>query len=160
MNRVLFFLISSILAIILGWGIGSYITYNNTIEAIGKIPGSPIVVNAEYDKKNHRVVFSVLNPGTVPIYIKAQSLVFKPGKQTKQEAYAIQNIPVDIPLVPMGLTSVNINLKKGTPALQIGDVVMITLHYVHPLSKDIYSVVHSFEFSKNKNQDQKQKENK
>ena len=50
MNRVVLFFVSSIIAIMLGWGIGSYITYNNTIEAVGKIPGSPIVIGAVYDK--------------------------------------------------------------------------------------------------------------
>jgi len=150
MNRVLFFIISSILAIILGWGIGTYITYNNTIERIGKIPASPIIKEATYDKKNHTIVFSVLNPGTLPLYVKAQSLVFKPGKESKEKEYTVENIPVDIPLIPMGITTVNIQLKKGTSKLKSGDIVMITLHYVHSLSQDIYSVVHSFEYSKEK----------
>jgi hypothetical protein len=136
-----------LIALILGWGIGSYITYNNTIEKIGKIPGSPIIVSAKYDKENHAVIFSVLNPGTLPLKVVSQSFVFKPGKETSQTEYAIENIPVSIPLIPMGITSVALKLKSGTPELKKGDIVMTTLHYTHPLSKDLYSVTHKFEYT-------------
>ncbi len=150
MNRVILFIATSLLALVLGWGIGSYITYNNTIETIGKIPASPIVIGAKYDKATHSVIFSVFNPGTLPLYVNSQSFVFKPGKETTQKEYAVENIPVNIPLIPMGITSVALNLKKGTPDLKNGDIVLTTLYYTHPLSKDIYSVSHKFEYGKKK----------
>ncbi len=148
MNRVVFFIVSSLLALLIGWGIGSYITFNNTIEQVGKIPGSPIVVKVVYDKSAHAVVLSVLNPGTLPLTVTNESFVFKPGKETKQKQYSVENIPVKIPLLPLGITTVTIKLKKGTEALKNGDIVLTTLHYVHPLSKDVYTVSHKFEYSK------------
>ncbi|WP_029522344.1 hypothetical protein [Persephonella sp. KM09-Lau-8] len=146
MNRVVLFFVSSVIAIMLGWGIGSYITYNNTIEAVGKIPGSPIVIGAVYDKPTHSVVLSIMNPGTLPLTVKEESFIFKPGKQSSQQAYTVEHIPVNIPLIPMGITTVAIKLKKGTPELKTGDIVKTTLKYVHPLSKDEYFVKHGYEY--------------
>ncbi|WP_456384585.1 hypothetical protein [Persephonella sp.] len=145
MNRVTIFFVTSVIAIMLGWGIGSYITYNNTIEAVGKIPGSPIVVRAVYDKPTHSVLFSVFNPGTLPLTVTKQSFIFKPGKESSQKGYQVQNVPVNIPLVPLGITTVAIKLKKDTQELKTGDMVNITLEYIHPLSADKYYVKHGYE---------------
>jgi len=145
MNRVVLFFVTSIIAIMLGWGIGGYITYNNTIEAVGKIPASPIIIGAVYDKSAHSVILSVMNPGTLPLTVKEESFTFKPGKQSSQKAYAVENIPVNIPLIPMGITTVAIKLKKETQELKVGDIVNTTLKYVHPLSKDEYFVKHGYE---------------
>ncbi|SNZ03263.1 hypothetical protein SAMN06265182_0335 [Persephonella hydrogeniphila] len=147
MNRVFLFFLTSVVAIILGWGVGGYITYNKTIEAVGKIPASPIVVKTVYDRKNHTVVFSVLNTGTLPLTVVSESFVFKPGKESAEKQYKMENIPAHITLIPLGITTVSLKLKKGSQELKSGDIVMATLHYVHPLSDDIYTVSHKFEFT-------------
>jgi len=151
MNRVILFLVSSAIAILLGWGTGSYITYNKTMEAVGKIPASPIVVNVSYNKSTHSVIYSMFNPGTLPLTITAQSFIFKPGKETSEKKYSVQNIPVNIPLIPLGITTVSLKLKKGTKELMQGDIVQTTFHYKHPLSTDVYTVTHTFEYEKKEN---------
>ncbi|NPA12363.1 MAG: hypothetical protein GXO45_00085 [Aquificae bacterium] len=148
MNRITVFFVVAVVGILLGWGIGSYLTYNKTMEAVGKIPASPIVVKALYDKPIHAIVFSVFNPGTVPLNIKRQSFVFKPGKETTEKGYSMQNIPVDIPLPPLTITTVVIKLKKDTQELKVGDVVNVELEYIHPLSPDRYIVKHGYEHTK------------
>ena len=145
MNRVILFFVTSLIALVLGWGVGSYITYNNTVEAMGKIPASPLIVKSVYDKGEHSVVFSFYNPGTLPLTITSESFIFKPGKETKQKGYEMANIPAHIVLPPMTITLVSLKLKKGTEKLKLGDVVMATLHYVHPLSTDVYTISHRFE---------------
>ena len=147
MNRVVLFFVTSLLALVLGWGIGGYITYNKTIEAVGKIPASPIIVKSIYDRNNHAVVFSILNMGTLPLTVVSESFIFKPGKESSEKRYEMKNIPASIPLIPLGITTVALKLKEGTQELKSGDIVMATLHYVHPLSKDVYTVSHKFEFT-------------
>ncbi len=147
MNRVVFFFISSLLALVLGWGIGGYIAYNKTIDAVGKIPASPIIVKSVYDREKHAVVFSFLNPGTLPLTVIGEDFIFKPGKESKEKNYEIKNIPANIPLVPLGITTVALKLKEGTQELKTGDIVMATIHYIHPLSSDIYTVSHKFEYT-------------
>ena len=147
MNRVLVFFISSLLALLIGWGIGGYITYNNTIDKVGQIPASPIVVKSVYNKEAHAVIYSVYNPGTVPLTVTNQSFIFKPGKETTQKAYEVANIPVNIILPPLTTAIVRMNLKKGTEKLKQGDIILSTLHYVHPLSNDVYTVSHRFEYT-------------
>ncbi len=150
MNKTVIFFVTSIIAIFLGWGIGSYITYNNTIEKVGKIPASPIITLAEYDKKTHSVLLSILNPGTTPLTVTSKSFVFKPGKETAEKSYEMTNIPANIILPPLTITAVALNLKKNTNALKTGDVVMSTITYTHPLSKDTYTVSHRFEYTQEK----------
>ena len=151
MNRVILFFITSLIALMIGWGVGGYITYNKTIETVGKIPASPIIVKSYYDKEKHAVIFSFFNSGTLPLNVVSQSFVFKPGKESKEKSYQIENIPVNIPLIPLGITTVALKLKKGTEELKNGDVIMATIYYTHPLSKDVYSVAHRFEYGIKKN---------
>ncbi len=147
MNRVSLFFVTSLIALVLGWGIGGYITYNKTIEAVGKIPASPIIVKSVYNREKHSVVFSILNLGTLPLTVVSESFIFKPGKESSQKRYELKNIPTNIPLVPLGITTVALKLKEGTQELKSGDIVMATLHYVHPLSNDVYTVSHKFEYT-------------
>ncbi len=147
MNRVFLFFVTSLLALILGWGIGGYITYNKTLDAVGKIPGSPIIIKSAYDKSSHSVIFSILNPGTLPLTVISESFVFKPGKETSEKRYEMKNIPAQVPLIPLGITTVSLKLKEGSQELKAGDIVMATIHYVHPLSDDVYTVSHKFEYT-------------
>ncbi len=138
----------SLLGVIVGWGVGSFLTYRKTIRAISSVPASPIIIGAKYDKAKNELLYSVYNPGTLPIKVFQESVVFTPGSKSKEAAYVISNIPVSVTLAPMAVTQVELKLKSGAESLKIGDVVAGTLYYTHPLSKDIYSVAHPFTYER------------
>ncbi len=150
-------ILSVLLAIFLGWGMGSFFTQTSVSKAIATIPASPIIVEAKYHKEEHAIAYSILNPGGMPETIIQEAFVFKPGKETKEKAYVVSNIPVHITLPPGETTEVVMKLKSGTEKLHLGDVVLATFTYVHPLSADLYTVVHSFEMGV---EEKKQPENK
>ncbi len=153
--------LSVLLALFLGWGIGSFFTETSVSKAIATIPASPIVVEAKYRKAEHAIVYSIFNPGGMPETIVQEAFVFKPGKETKEKAYVVSNVPVHITLPPGETTEVVMKLKSGTEKLHLGDVILATFTYVHPLSADLYTVVHSFEMGvKNKKQAAKKGEQK
>ncbi len=147
-RRLLLTLFIAILGLFVGSGVGGYITYNRVMRSVQNIPASPIVVGAEYDRENNRLVFSVLNPGTVPLSLDNYSIAFTPGESTRQPAYFISNIPLGITINPMEVAVVYINLKEQALPLEIGDIVTTTIFYSHPLSPDVYTVVHPFVFEK------------
>ncbi len=142
------FLVSAIaivlMGLIVGAGAGSYLTYNNVMRKVGSIPASPIVLQAKYDREKHRLDYSILNPGTVPLKIVEKAFVFTPGKESKEKGYVVADIPANIVLPPGSVAVVSVDLKKGTQELQVGDVVVTTFTYTHELSKDLYTVVHPF----------------
>ena len=148
MKRLWLTLFIAILGLLVGSGVGGYITYNRMIRSVQNIPASPIVVGAEYDKDNNRLVFSVLNPGTLPLSLDNYSIAFTPGESTQQAAYFISNIPLGITINPMEVAVVYINLKEQALPLEIGDIVTTTIFYTHPLSPDIYTVVHPFVYER------------
>lgn len=141
-------LISIVLALILGWFIGNFITGTTVAKAIASIPGSPIVMDAKYNKEKHSIEYSVLNPGGTELRIVEEAFVFKPGKETKEEAYVLSHIPANIKLPPRAITKVELALKAGTEKLHFGDVVMTTFTYTHGLSNDLYTVMHPFTMEK------------
>ncbi len=134
----------TILALALGWVIGGFFTSASVSKIIESIPASPIVVDAKYNKSNHTIEYSMLNPGGATLTIVQESFVFQPGKETKEKSYIVSNIPVDVKLPPGVISKVELKLKPGTEALHIGDVVLATFTYTHPLSADLYTVVHPF----------------
>ncbi len=142
--------VSVLLAIFLGWAIGSFFTETSVSKAIATIPASPIVLEAEYDKKTHSIIYSVFNPGGVEETIIQQAFIFKPGKETKEKGYVVSNIPVNISLPPGETTKVAMKLKSGTEELRLGDIILATFTYVHPLSPDLYTVAHPFEMGATK----------
>ncbi|NPA49554.1 MAG: hypothetical protein GXO20_06185 [Thermodesulfobacteria bacterium] len=142
--------ISVLLALFVGWAIGSFFTETSVSKAIASIPASPIVIDAKYDREEHSIVYSILNPGGMPETIVQQAFVFKPGKETREKGYVVSNIPVHITLPPGETTEVIMKLKAGTEKLHLGDVVLATFTYVHPLSTDLYTVVHPFEMGAKK----------
>ena len=149
MNRRLYLtILIAILGLFVGAGTGGYITYNRLIRTVQNIPASPIVVGAEYDKDNNRLVFSVLNPGTLPLSLDNYSIAFTPGRETEQEAYFISSIPLGVTIDPFQVAVVYINLKEQALPLEIGDIVTTTIFYTHPLSPDVYSVVHPFVYER------------
>jgi len=134
----------TIIALTLGWVIGGFFTSTSVAKAIASIPASPIVVDAKYKKDQHTIEYSMLNPGGMPLTIVQESFVFTPGKETKEKSYIVSNVPVNVKLLPGVITKVELKLKPGTEKLQLGDVVLATFTYHHPLSEDLYTVVHSF----------------
>jgi len=128
----------------LGWAVGTFFTQRTVAKVVATIPGSPIVVDAKYDKEKHAVLYSILNPGGMPLTVVEESFVFTPGKKSKEEGYVVSHIPVHVVLPPGVVTTVELKLKAGTEKLKLGDAVLATFTYVHPLSKDLYSVIHPF----------------
>jgi hypothetical protein len=98
--------------------------------------------------------YSLLNPGTVPLTIVEKSIVFTPGKESKEKRYVLADIPAQVTLPPGAVTIVSFELKPETEKLKLGDVVVVTFVYKHPLSKDLYTVVHPFTYE----EDTKKKE--
>ncbi len=144
-----YFLIGTTIALaglIVGGGVGSYFTSNKLLKQFQNIPGSPIILNAVYNKEKHLITYTVSNPGTLPITIIEKAFVFKPGKETKEKGYILSNIPANITIPPLSVLAVQLKLKEGTEKLKVGDLVIATFTYKHPLSKDFYNVVHTFEY--------------
>lgn len=130
---------------VVGGGSGSYITYDHIMrDVVGGIPASPLVTKAEYDRRKHRIKYSVLNPGTLPLTIVEKGFVFKPGKETEEKAYKVTGLPADVILPPRSTTLVYLKLREGTEALKAGDTVVVTFTYKHLLSEDLYTVTHIF----------------
>ncbi len=137
-------IVMTILALVLGWVIGGFFTSTSVSKVLASIPASPIVVDAKYNESNHTIEYSMLNPGGTSLTIIQESFVFQPGKETKEKSYIVSNIPVNVKLLPGVITKVELKLKAGTEALHFGDVVLATFTYTHPLSGDLYTVVHPF----------------
>ncbi|RKQ63642.1 hypothetical protein C7457_0517 [Thermovibrio guaymasensis] len=130
--------------LLLGWAVGTFFTERTVAKAIATIPASPIVLNAKYDKEKHSIFYSILNPGGTPLTVVEESFVFTPGSESKEKGYVVSHIPVHVVLPPGVVTTVELKLKAGTEKLHVGDAVLATFTYVHPLSKDLYSVIHPF----------------
>ncbi len=143
----------TVIALVLGWAIGGFFTSASVSKVISSIPGSPIVVDAKYNKNNHTIEYSVLNPGGMELTIVQESFVFKPGKESREKSYIVSDIPVNVKLLPGVVTKVELKLKSGTEALHFGDVVLATFTYTHPLSTDLYTVVHPFTMGQTSEQD-------
>ena len=141
-------IVVTIVAIFLGWTIGSFFTGTTVAKAISSIPASPIIVDAKYDKDSHSIDYSILNPGGTEITIIQQSFIFKPGKESKEKGYIVSNVPENLKLPPGVITKLQLRLKKGTEKLKLGDIVLSTFSYIHPLSPDVYTIAHSFEMGK------------
>ncbi|SMP08080.1 hypothetical protein SAMN06265339_0552 [Desulfurobacterium pacificum] len=141
-SLIVFFAI--IVSLLLGWTIGEFFTGRTVAKVIASIPGSPIVVDAKYNKDKHSITYSILNPGGMPLTIVEESFVFTPGKNSKEKAYVVSHIPVHVTLPPGVVTSVELKLKPGTEKLELGDAVLATFTYMQPLSSDLYTVVHPF----------------
>ena len=134
----------TIVAILLGWSIGAFFTERTVAKMVASIPASPIIVAAEYNKDKHAITYSILNPGGTELTVVQESFVFTPGKNSKEKGYIVSNLPVHVTLPPGVITAVELKLKEGTKKLQIGDAVLATFTYLHPLSSDLYTVVHPF----------------
>ena len=142
MRKTLLIILVALVGLAVGYGAGGFLTYNRVMETVSNIPASPIVLGSHYDKEAHAVVYMVSNPGSLPLQIVQHSLVFTPGEQSEVPAYVLTDVPSNITLPPFSTVAVALDLKENTAALEVGDVVAATINYTHPLSPDLYAVVH------------------
>ncbi len=145
-------LIIALAGLLVGGGAGNYLGFYRAMGLIGKLPASPIVLNAVYNEKHNSIVYSIYNPGTVPLEMVEGSFVFTPGKKSTQGEYILSHIPLGVTLKPSSVTLVEMRLKEGSQKLQLGDVVVGTLSYTHPFSPDVYAVIHPFTYEGKKAQ--------
>ncbi len=143
-KRVWIVLIIAVLGLLIGFGAGGYLTANRVITAMEQIPASPIVLNAVYEKEHNQLALSVFNPGPVPLHLESYSITFTPGTESKEAAYIVSEIPIQLDIPPFDVITVFVNLKEQTEKLAVGDLVTVSIFYTHPLSPDVYSVIHPY----------------
>lgn len=144
-----------VLALALGFAVGSFSAASRARAAVkaaedlaSGIAPAPVVTAARYDKEEGALVLRVLNPGLVPVQIVDQSLAFKPGEQSKQSAYVLAALPLNVEVAPLSELEVQLKLKPGSQDLAVGDVLAATVTFTHPFSQDLYALTHVFEVSK------------
>ncbi len=143
-KRVWLLLFVALLGLFIGFGAGGYLTANRVATAMEQIPASPIVLDTAYDKEQNQLALSMFNPGPIPLRLESYTVTFTPGSETKEAAYVISEIPVQLTLPPFEVVTVSVNLKEHTEELAVGDLVTISIFYTHPLSPDVYSIIHPY----------------
>lgn len=140
-----------VLALLLGFAIGSFSAASRARAAVtaaeslaAGIPPAPVVTSTRYDKANDALTLRVLNPGLVPVKLVDQSIIFKPGAASKQEAYALTAIPLGVEVAPLSEVEVQLKLKPNAEKLEVGDVLAASVSFTHPYSRDIYVLSHVF----------------
>jgi hypothetical protein len=128
-------ILTVIVGLLVGMGVGGYITYTTTAKYVQSVPGAPIVVGAKYDEAKNAMVLDIFNSGGLPITVTGSGLVFKPKNGN---GYAIANIPVNV-VIPGGtIARVEIKLKENTE-VNIGDILSGTIVYAYPYIPQVYS---------------------
>jgi len=153
-KRVWIILLIALLGLFIGFSAGGYLTNNRVIRAMEQIPASPIILDTEYDKDQNQLALSILNPGPLPLQLQSYSITFTPGTETEETAYVISNIPMDVTIAPFEMVVVLVNLKEHTQNLQVGDLVTTSVFYTHPLSPDIYTVIHPYTYQQSPTESQ------
>jgi len=156
---------SLVIALLLGFAIGSFSAASRARAAVAAaealatgIPPSPVVTSARYDKANDQLVLQILNPGLVPVKLIDQSLIFKPGAASQQEAYALTAIPLGVEIAPLSAVEVQLKLKPESKKLEVGDVLAASVSYTHPFSRDLYVLTHVFSVNEEAAKGKEQKE--
>ncbi len=144
-----------VVALLLGFALGSFSAASRarqavaTAEALAQgIPPSPVVTAARYDKEARALVLRVFNPGLVPVVLVDQSLVFKPGSESEETAYALAALPLGVEVAPLSELEVRVKLKPESQELAVGDVLAASIGYTHPYSRDLYMLTHAFTVTK------------
>ncbi len=137
-------ILTVIVGLLVGMGVGGFITYTTTAQVVQSVPGAPIVVGAKYDKTQNALVLDVFNSGGLPITITAGGLVFKPKQG---EGYTLAGIPISAVIPGQSVVRIEIKLKEGSSAVQ-GDVLSGTLVYSYPYIPQIYSTTFSLTVGK------------
>ena len=142
--------IALLVALLVGIGSGVFIQASRSRAALAAVPPSPVVLSATYQPEKKQVVFEVYNPGFLPLLLVDQSVVFTPGPESKEKAYALAAVPLNLTLPAQGTVRVTLALKPESEELKAGDVVAGTIAYTHPLSPDVYAVTHLFKYGEEK----------
>jgi len=145
-KRVWIILLIALLGLFIGFSVGGYLTTNRVMRAVEQIPASPIVLDTVYDKDHNQLALSIMNPGPMPLHLENHTITFTPGSETEEAAYVVSNIPMDVTIPPFEVAIVVINLKENTADLQLGDLVTVSVFYTHPLSPDVYTVIHPYTY--------------
>jgi len=137
-------IIALLVALLVGLGAGAYIQSSRVQAVLTSVPPSPVVLSADYQREKKQIVLEVYNPGFLPLLLVDQSVVFTPGPESKEKAYALAAVPLNLSLPAQTTVRVTLALKPESEDLKAGDVVAGTLTYTHPLSPDLYAVTHLF----------------
>lgn len=130
----------TIVGVLLGMGIGGFVTYTSAVQTVKSIPGAPIVVGANYDAEKNALVMDIFNPGGLPIFVETTGLVFKPKSG---KGYAIANLPANVKIDGGTITRLVINLKESSRGkVQIGDIISGTLVYHYPYIPQVYTTTY------------------
>jgi hypothetical protein len=120
----------TIVGVLVGMGIGGFVTYKGVSSLIKSIPGSPVVVGAQYDKDQNALVLNVFNPGGLPMVVETTSLIFKPKNG---QGYALANIPANVTVPGGAIVQLVIKLKAESKGkVQIGDILQGGFTYRYP----------------------------
>ncbi|NPB04807.1 MAG: hypothetical protein GXO08_00265 [Aquificae bacterium] len=123
----------SIVGVLLGMGLGGFITYRGLQGLIESVPGSPVVVGAEYDRAANELVLTVFNPGGLPLTVLNGDLVFKPAEG---EGYSVANVPINTVIPGQSVATLRIRLKEQT--VKPGDVIKGGFTYRYPYIGQLY----------------------
>ncbi len=137
-------LITIIAGLLVGMGIGGFLTYTSTAKYLSGIPGAPIVVGAKYNKEKNALVLSIFNSGGLPLTVVSAGLVYKP---VKGEGYTLTNIPVNVNIPSGSITEIEIKLKENSSTVK-GDILSGSLVYNYPYIPQIYTTTFSFTVGK------------
>lgn len=136
----------TIVGLLLGMGIGGFVTYTSAVQTVKSIPGAPIVVGAKYDRKQNALVLDVFNTGGLPIYVETTGLVFKPKNGN---GYALANLPANVKIEGGSIARLVIKLKsESLGKVQIGDLISGTLVYHYPYIPQVYTTTYTLTVGK------------
>ena len=140
----------TIVGVLLGMGIGGFVTYTSVVQTVKSIPGAPIVVGAKYDSDQNALVLDLFNPGGLPIYVETTGLVFKPKNG---QGYQLANLPANVKVEGGSIARLVITLKETSKGkVEIGDIISGTLVYHYPYIPQVYTTTYSFTVGKAFNQ--------
>jgi hypothetical protein len=141
----------TIVGILVGMGIGGFISHSSVAKLVKNLPGAPIVVGAKYDTDQNALVLDIFNPGGLPIYVETAALVFNPKNGT---GYKLANLPANVKIEGDSITRLVLNLKAESKGnVNIGDLLTGTLVYHYPYIPQVFTTTYNLtvgkEISKN-----------
>jgi hypothetical protein len=136
----------TIVGVLLGMGIGGFVSYSTVSKTVKSIPGAPLVVGAKYDKDQNALILDIFNPGGLPIYVETTALVFKPKQGN---GYQLANIPANVKIDGGTIARLVLRLRQESKGnVQIGDVLTGTIVYHYPYIPQIYTTTYSLTVGK------------
>jgi len=131
-----------VVGLLVGMGVGGFISYTTTKDYLKSVPGAPLVVGAGYDEDKNALVLDVYNSGGLPIAVSEGQLVFKPKEG---EGYAIASVPIRTTIPSTSIVRIEIKLKEQT-VVKEGDLISGTIVYAYPYIPQIYTATFKLTF--------------